>query len=266
MHATPVTLFLASAAVLAMGSSAQINGQVAAVDSADSYCFFLPPMVGGDIAANEDQAIAFCNKPNAKAPGAKTFPDGFVQSAHFASGDGWVQITGQINPAGYSLNPCDAGGQYDIKAPVGATCAGYGYFVNVIEPEVGEYGMKCCNVKADCDVAHSHLGVRRVYGEQYDFSGPMTITSPGCVNGTAPGGVTTAPAPTPISSSAAAGSSSSAPAVTTGAPSASSVAGSQSSTSTVPTGGAKAASAGSSNAVKMAATAVVAAVAGFLMV
>ncbi|KFH64180.1 hypothetical protein MVEG_10005 [Podila verticillata NRRL 6337] len=265
MHATPVTLFLASAAVLAMGSSAQINGQVASVDSADSYCFFLPPMVGGDIAANEDQAIAFCNKPNAKAPGAKTFPDGFVQSAHFASGDGWVQITGQINPAGYSLNPCDAGGQYDIKAPVGATCAGYGYFVNVIEPEVGEYGMKCCNVKTDCDVAHSHLGVRRVFGEQYDYSGPMTITSPGCVNGTAPGGVTTAPTSAPVTSSAA-GSSSSVPAVTTGAPPATSAAGSQSPTSTVPTGGAKAASAGSSTSVKMVATAVVAAVAGFLMV
>lgn len=44
MHATPVTLFLASAAVLAMGSTAQINGQIAALDSADSYCFFLPPM------------------------------------------------------------------------------------------------------------------------------------------------------------------------------------------------------------------------------
>ncbi|KAG0361625.1 hypothetical protein BG005_007772 [Podila minutissima] len=264
MHATPVTLFLASAAVLAMGSTAQINGQIAALDSADSYCFFLPPMVGGDIAANEDQAIAFCNKPNAKAPGAKIFPDGFVQSAHFASGDGWVQITGQINPAGYSLNPCDAGGQYDIKAPVGATCAGYGYFVNVIEPEIGEYGMKCCNVKADCDVAHSHLGVRRVYGEQYDFSGPMTITSPGCVNGTAPGGVPpTAPA-TPASSSAS-GSISSTPA-STSAPSSASPSATGSSSTTAPTGGAKAASAGSSNTVKMAATAVVAAVAGFLMV
>ncbi|KAG0035495.1 hypothetical protein BGZ81_006872 [Podila clonocystis] len=265
MHATPVTLFLASAAVLAMGSTAQINGQIAALDSADSYCFFLPPMVGGDIAANEDQAIAFCNKPNSMAPGAKIFPDGFVQSAHFASGEGWVQITGQINPAGYSLNPCDAGGQYDIKAPVGATCAGYGYFVNVIEPEVGEYGMKCCNVKADCDVAHSHLGVRRVYGEQYDFSGPMTITSPGCVNGTAPGGVAPTTPATSVPSSAS-GSTSSTPA-TTSAPSssASSTAAGSSSTST-PTAGAKAASAGSSNTIKMAATAVVAAVTGFLMV
>jgi len=85
--------FLASAAILALGASAQTNGQIASLDSADSYCFFLPPMVGGDIAANEDAAIAFCNKDNPKAPGAKIFPDGFVLSAHWASTDSWVQIT-----------------------------------------------------------------------------------------------------------------------------------------------------------------------------
>lgn len=91
MRAT--TLFIASAAVLAMGSQAQINGQIASLDSADNYCFFLPPMIGGDIAANEDKAIAFCNKPNPKAPGAKIFPPGFVLSAHWATGKDWIQIT-----------------------------------------------------------------------------------------------------------------------------------------------------------------------------
>ena len=91
MRAT--TIILASAAVLAMGTQAQINGQIASVDSADSYCFFLPPMVGGDIAANEDKAIAFCNKANSRAPGAKIFPAGFVISTHWASGSDWVQIT-----------------------------------------------------------------------------------------------------------------------------------------------------------------------------
>jgi hypothetical protein len=89
MHAA--TLLLASAAVLAIGTQAQ--GQIAALDSADSYCFFLPPMLGGDIAANEDKAIAFCNKPNSRAPGAKVFPEGFVLSAHWATGPGWVQVT-----------------------------------------------------------------------------------------------------------------------------------------------------------------------------
>ncbi|KAF9950445.1 hypothetical protein BGZ72_007902 [Mortierella alpina] len=191
MRAT--TVILASAAVLAMGTQAQIKGQIASLDSADNYCFFLPPMVGGDIAANEDKAIAFCNKPNSRAPGAKIFPPGFVLSSHWASGKDWIQISGQIDPVQYQLNPCDTGGQYDIKAPVGATCAGYAHFVNVIEPEIGVYGMKCCQQKVDCDVSHSTYGVRRIYGAQTNFSGPRADgplpLSLKCVNGKLPAGV-----------------------------------------------------------------------------
>ncbi|KAI1319200.1 hypothetical protein EDD11_004594 [Mortierella claussenii] len=152
-------------------------------------------MVGGDIAANEDAAIAFCNKANPRAPGAKIFPDGFVLSSHWATGDGWVQITGQIDPSKYNLNPCDAGGQYDIRAPVGATCAGYGYFVNVIEPTDGVYGMKCCQNQGDCNVGQSTYGVRVIFGSQYDFSGPRPDgplpASVNCVNGQLPGGANT---------------------------------------------------------------------------
>ncbi|KAF9172748.1 hypothetical protein BGX21_007058 [Mortierella sp. AD011] len=212
MRAT--TLLLASTAVLAMGAQAQIKGQIAALDSADSYCFFLPPMVGGDIAANEDKAIAFCNKPNSRAPGAKIFPSGFVLSAHWATGNNWVQITGQIDPVQYALNPCDTGGQYDIKAPVGATCAGYKHFVNVIEPEIGVYGMRCCQEKADCDVTHSTYGVKRIYGD-YDFSGPRADgplpLSLKCVDGSLPAGIEV---PTPSSGGSKATSAASAASTT----------------------------------------------------
>ncbi|CAO3573119.1 unnamed protein product [Mortierella alpina] len=191
MHFT--TTLLASAAVIAASVAAQ--GQIASLDAADNYCFFLPPMIGGDIAQNEDSAIAFCNKANPKAPGAKIFPDGLVLSAHWASSDSWVQITGQFDPAKYNLNPCDAGGQYDIRAPVGASCAGFNYFVNVIEPTDGVYGMKCCQNKEDCVVSKSTYGVRVIYGAQYDFSGPRPDgplpASLGCVNGSLPGGSNT---------------------------------------------------------------------------
>lgn len=90
---TATTLLAVSTALLAITTTVSAQGQIASLDSADSYCFFLPPMVGGDIAANEDSAIAFCNKANPKAPGAKVFPDGFVASVHWATGDSWVQIT-----------------------------------------------------------------------------------------------------------------------------------------------------------------------------
>lgn len=104
-------------------------------------------------------------------------------------------IQGQIDPEKYSLNPCDTGGQYDIKAPVGATCAGYSHFVNVIEPEIGIYGMRCCQNTNDCDVRHSTYGARVILGEQYDFSGPradgVLPRSTQCVDGSLPSNVTT---------------------------------------------------------------------------
>ncbi|KAK3846220.1 MAG: hypothetical protein J3R72DRAFT_434375 [Linnemannia gamsii] len=271
MRAT--TVFAVSAAILALGAQAQINGQIASVDAGDNYCFFLPPMVGGDIAENEDRAIAFCNKPNSRAPGAKIFPPGFVLSSHWATGPGWVQITGQIDPAAYSLNPCDTGGQYDIKAPVGATCAGFNHFVNVIEPEIGVYGMRCCQEKADCDVNHSTYGVKRIYGAQWDYSGPRPDgplpLSLQCVNGKLPAGVTTGPA-TPVATTsgaapAAGASSTPAPAAATSAPSPSSNTAVPDAKLAAGSKGTTATNGASSNNIAMAATAVVAAAFGLIM-
>ncbi|GJJ70780.1 hypothetical protein EMPS_03130 [Entomortierella parvispora] len=262
---------LASAALLALGASAQIDGQIASLDSADSYCFFLPPMVGGDIAANEDAAIAFCNKANPKAPGAKVFPDGFVLTAHWATGDGWVQITGQIEPSKYSLNPCDAGGQYDIRAPVGATCAGYGYFVNVIEPIDGVYGMRCCQNKADCVVSKSTYGVRVIFGDNWDYSGPHPDgnlpAAANCVDGVLPGGASsTAPVSSPTVSAPASASASATPSLAPNATTSavtSPIANSTSSAS--PTATTKPASAGSSNKAMIVASAVLASAVGLFL-
>ncbi|KAG0214671.1 hypothetical protein BGX28_001709 [Mortierella sp. GBA30] len=262
MRAT--TLFLASAAVLALGTQAQIKGQIASLDSADNYCFFLPPMVGGDIAANEDKAIAFCNKPNTRAPGAKIFPPGFVLSTHWASGKDWVQISGQIDPVQYQLNPCDTGGQYDIKAPVGAVCAGFAHFVNVIEPEIGVYAMKCCQQKADCDVSHSTYGVKRIYGEQTNFSGPRPDgplpLSLKCVNSHLPAGVTMPPAGVVATSAAAR-----ATATATGGAVPTQALGALPDSKVGTEGKANPTSAASSNSVMMAATAIVAAALGLTM-
>ncbi|KAG9325948.1 hypothetical protein KVV02_005792 [Mortierella alpina] len=267
MRAT--TVILASAAVLAMGTQAQIKGQIASLDSADNYCFFLPPMVGGDIAANEDKAIAFCNKPNSRAPGAKIFPPGFVLSAHWASGKDWIQISGQIDPVQYQLNPCDTGGQYDIKAPVGATCAGYAHFVNVIEPEIGVYGMKCCQQKVDCDVSHSTYGVRRIYGEQTNFSGPRADgplpLSLKCVNGKLPAGVTIPAAGGVASATSAAAGAGSANATATGGAAIPLKTGTGSDAKVESEGKLTPSSAASGNNIMIAATAVVSIVAGLVM-
>ncbi|KAG0236060.1 hypothetical protein BGW42_004168 [Actinomortierella wolfii] len=145
------------------------KGQIAAMNGVTDFCWFLPPVVGGNIAANEDRAVAFCTRNQKNAPNANVFPKGFIQSAHWVknSTSDWVQVTGRFNPEKYKLSRKDGGGQYDIKAPVGAQCAGYKYFVNMVEPDIGEYCMRCCKNKLDCPVNKSTYGCRRVLGGNY---------------------------------------------------------------------------------------------------
>ncbi|KAG0049201.1 hypothetical protein BGZ83_005977 [Gryganskiella cystojenkinii] len=154
---------IASTALVVLGTAAVSaaapnNGQICQITSASNWCMMMPPMAGGDIAQNEDRAIAFCTNPDAKAPGAKIFPEGFIKSAIFASGNGYVQITGQIDRTKYSLSDNDQGGQYDIRAPVGSACAGYNHYVNLIEPHSNTYCIRCCKEKSDCNTGKSTYG------------------------------------------------------------------------------------------------------------
>ncbi|KAF9155291.1 hypothetical protein BG015_010406 [Linnemannia schmuckeri] len=144
-------------------------GQIAQVQSAENFCFFLPPMEGGIIADNEDRAVAFCTKPMSKAPGARLFPEGFIESAYFKENkeQNWVQVTGKMVPQAYNLSIKDGGGQYDVNAPVGAACADYKYFVNLVEPNGSLFCMRCCQTKEDCPVGRSTYGCRAVIGGKY---------------------------------------------------------------------------------------------------
>ncbi|KAF9902107.1 hypothetical protein EC991_005276 [Linnemannia zychae] len=145
-------------------------GQTGAIVDQNDFCIFLPPTYGGDIAANEDRAIAFCTKANMpNAPGAKVLPKGFIKSAHFTrnTAAGWVQITGRINRSKYGLSPKDGGGQYDMRAPVGATFSGYNAFVQLTEPDSEIYCIRACMTKADCPVNKSTHGCVRVLGGDY---------------------------------------------------------------------------------------------------
>ncbi|KAG0090746.1 hypothetical protein BGZ93_001050 [Podila epicladia] len=145
-------------------------GQIASVESADNFCFFLPPQDSNrNISDNEDKAVAFCTKPTDSAPGAQIFPEGFIESAHFKrnTAKDWVQVTGRMVPWVYALDENDDGGQYDVKAPVGAMCAGYKYFVNMVEPDESIYCMRCCADKDDCPVGKSTYGCRDVIDGRY---------------------------------------------------------------------------------------------------
>ncbi|KAF9160098.1 hypothetical protein DFQ26_005894 [Actinomortierella ambigua] len=140
------------------------RGQIGAIVDKDNFCFFLPPKKGGNIAANEDKAVAFCTAELAAAPKASIFPPGFIQSAHFVEDKtkGWVQVTGRMNITTYSLSRKDGGGQYDIKAPVGSSCAGFNHYVNLVEPSDGVYCIRCCKEKIDCNTGKSQYGCKTV--------------------------------------------------------------------------------------------------------
>ncbi|KAL1919524.1 uncharacterized protein VTP21DRAFT_2217 [Calcarisporiella thermophila] len=141
-------------------------GDTAKVESSANFCFFLPPKPGGGIAEHEDDAIAFCTKKSL-APGANEFPPGFILSAHFKQEKNYVQVTGRINPDKYKLSRRDEGGQYDTKAPIGAKCAGFSSFVNLVEPNDGNYCIRCCKDPKDCDTRHSENGCRDVIPGDY---------------------------------------------------------------------------------------------------
>jgi hypothetical protein len=138
------SLLISSIALLT--SFVNAYGQVAQIVDKDNFCVFLPPTDSKDriISDTEWNAQAFCKGKAPKAKKAGKLASGFIQSAHYVKTDDYVQITGQIDPATMDLDLKDYGGQYDVKAPKGATCAGWKYFVNLIEPAGSTYCIRCC--------------------------------------------------------------------------------------------------------------------------
>ena len=139
------------------------SGAVTAVVSPDIFCSFLPPQPGGNIGASESNAIVFCNKPSPDAPNAKIFPNGFIKTAHFAKGKGYVQVTGTINRTAYGLSASDGGGQYDSNgAPPHARVAGAKKFVNLVEPDQQDFCIRACTDPRKCNTSESTKGCRVV--------------------------------------------------------------------------------------------------------
>ncbi|KAI9283848.1 hypothetical protein BC943DRAFT_338703 [Umbelopsis sp. AD052] len=138
---------------------------------------------GGDIADSEKSAVAFCQSAS-DAPGAKAFPSGFITSSHFKAATGtaaYVQYTGTINPSLYGLKSSDEGGQYDNHgsgSPPGSVCAGYPYYVNLVEPAEKDYCIRCCKNSADCPTGRSAAGCQSIIPGTYslilELDSPLT--------------------------------------------------------------------------------------------
>lgn len=134
------------AAIGLIATSVNASGMIAQVVDATNFCVFLPPSDSTDriISNTEWNANAFCMGSTPGATGAEKLPSGFITSAHYVKTDAYVQVTGQMDYTKANLVGTDEGGQMDVRAPMGSSCAGWDYYVNLIEPVSNTYCMRCC--------------------------------------------------------------------------------------------------------------------------
>ncbi|KAH7046186.1 hypothetical protein BKA57DRAFT_493988 [Linnemannia elongata] len=163
--ATVALLFL----TIAHAAPPKSSGKTIVLNSVEEYCLFLPRSRGQSIGDSEDSAVAYCNKPISTAPNARILSNKFIRNLNFwhNTNKEFVQITGLFNRGSYRLSRHDGGGQYDTKAPHGAKCYGYPYFVELVEPDNEHYCLRCCKHKKDCPTNMSTKGCVKVIGGIY---------------------------------------------------------------------------------------------------
>ncbi|ORX43073.1 hypothetical protein DM01DRAFT_1340847 [Hesseltinella vesiculosa] len=147
-----------------------------AVANANNFCLFLPRSPGNKadfgrvdpdaIADSEKTAVSFCTQAGLTS-GAKQLPSGFIRTANYQYNTtaGFVQVTGQIDRTKYQLQMNDFGGQYDNHgsgSPPKSMCIGYPYYVQLVEPNLDQYCIRCCAHYQDCNASRSQYGCRRV--------------------------------------------------------------------------------------------------------
>ncbi|ORZ07127.1 hypothetical protein BCR42DRAFT_463132 [Absidia repens] len=134
--------------------------------SKSDFCSFLPPNPGDNVAATETRGKPFCTKVNLSNEG-RVFPAGFIRSAHYVETSNYVQVTGRMDRSKYKLKSSDGGGQYDHRDVDNVTCNGYKYWVNMLEPDVNQYCIRCCRNQKDCNLGISTYGCKRVVPGDY---------------------------------------------------------------------------------------------------
>ncbi|KAI8981490.1 hypothetical protein BDB01DRAFT_701161, partial [Pilobolus umbonatus] len=156
----------------AIASVVSAKGQVAQVVDAMNFCVFLPPTDSSDrlIGTTAWMANSFCMGETPEATGAEILPEEFIRSAHYVETDTYVQVTGQMNATKANLVTNDQGGQHDNKAPLGSSCAGWSHYINLIEPALNTYCIRCCNDETSCNQGSPEKGCSQLIPG--DYSGP----------------------------------------------------------------------------------------------
>ncbi|ORZ17652.1 hypothetical protein BCR42DRAFT_412239 [Absidia repens] len=134
--------------------------------SESAFCSFLPPHAGDDVGGTEENGIPFCSTSGLSSSN-RVFPSGFIESAHYASTSAYVQVTGRMDRSKYSLKASDGGGQYDNRDIDNVVCNEYKYFVNMLEPDNGQYCIRCCQSQSDCHLGESEKGCETIIPGDY---------------------------------------------------------------------------------------------------
>ncbi|ORZ01645.1 hypothetical protein BCR43DRAFT_454292 [Syncephalastrum racemosum] len=146
------------------------------ITSDTNFCLFMTPQPGLEVATNEENGIPFCTQANG-VPNAKTFPEGFITTAHYEQSTTYVQVTGFFDHTKYGYADDDGGGQYDSHGngkPIAASCVGYPYFVSLLEPSNNRFCIRCCQQEDDCPTGRSQYGCLRVIPGDYT-QGPSSF-------------------------------------------------------------------------------------------
>ncbi|KAI9311744.1 hypothetical protein BX666DRAFT_1995217 [Dichotomocladium elegans] len=152
-----VALFQLMCIAIPLDKRAGVNIEVT---SASNFCSYLPPKEGDNVGTTENDGVPYCT--SVQSAGTKQFPEGFIVSSHYQATSTYKQVTGRIDRTKYKLSASDGGGQYDNRNIVGSTCNGWKYFVNLVEPDVNIFCIRCCTTQADCNLGLSTYGCQRI--------------------------------------------------------------------------------------------------------
>ncbi|KAI0041956.1 hypothetical protein FA95DRAFT_1500726 [Auriscalpium vulgare] len=147
------------------------------INSVDDFALLLPSRAGELVSDAEADGVAFCSPSSGEAQCTNRMPEGFITAAALtrADDDSWVQITGCLDPTRSTLDPSDAGGQFDVRFPNGAQCTFGGYaasFIELVEPALNRFCIRCCAAENDQVNCNSHMdrqGCENAVPGVYDF-------------------------------------------------------------------------------------------------
>ncbi|KAI8354446.1 hypothetical protein B0O80DRAFT_426470 [Mortierella sp. GBAus27b] len=160
--------FVLALASVASSAPPPSNNKVT-IRSNGRFCLLMPPRLGGGISENENRAISWCTNSIGTVPNARILPSGFIVSKHFYTNPSgrYTQVTGRFNRDKFDLSRHDHGGQNDPNHPSGAKCVGYEFFVELVEPDVQHYCLRCCHHRVDCPTDKSTKGCKVVIPGNY---------------------------------------------------------------------------------------------------